>query len=102
MWQLAEGRRMCRGSHILRLSFCLSLLSALIGARVGVLVSILVGVGTRCRVEAIAHILTVRAPPDPVIPELHGHFIPLGEVVWSAFPAKEVRQVLATSLRDLG
>ena len=88
--------------NILRLSLCLPLLPALIGARVGVLISVLVGVSTRCRVEAIAHVLTVCAPPHPVGPELHGHIQPLIEVLWSTIPAKDIFEVIATAWLYLG
>ena len=87
-------------NELLRLS--LPLPPALIGARVGVLISELVGVGTRSRVESVAHHLTIRAPPDPVGPELHGHIQPLIEVLRSAIPAKDVLEIVATTWLDLG
>jgi len=97
---LGEGVGVGADNVLLRLS--LPLLPALIGAGIGILVRVFVGVGARRRVEAVGHALTVSAPPDPVIPDLHGHIIPLFEVVRSTFPAKEVGEVLATALWDLG
>ena len=86
----------------MRIRISLSLLPpALIGARIGVLICVLVGVSTRSRVEAIAHPLTVSAPPDPVVPELHGDIQPLVEILWSTIPTKDVREVPATALGDL-
>jgi len=75
---LGEGVGVGVDNVLLRLS--LPLPPALIGARVGVLISEFVWVGTRRRVEAVAHHLTIRAPPDPVGPELDGHVQPLVEV----------------------
>ena len=81
---------------------CLPLLPpALIGARIGVLVCVLVGVSTRSRVEAIAHPLTVSAPPNPVVSELHGDIQPLVEILWSTIPTKDIGEVPATAFRDL-
>ena len=71
---------------------CLPLLPTLVGARVGVLIGVFVGVSTRSRVEAIPHPLAVSAPPNPVIPELHGYIQPLVEVLWSTVPAKNIRE----------
>ena len=81
---------------------CLPLLPALIGARVGVLISVLVGVSTRCRVEAIAHVLTVCAPPHPVGPKLHWYLQPLVKVLCATIPSKDIGEVVATARLDLG
>ena len=75
---------------------------ALVRARVGVLVGVLVGVGARRRVEAVAHALAVRAPPHPVGPQLHGHVVPLVEVLVAAVPPEDVLQVVAAAQWDLG
>merc|ERR1712062_573233 len=93
---LREGGGVGVNNILLRL--CLPLLPP---ALVGFLVGVLVGVGTRRRVEAIAHPLAISAPPHPVVPELNGHSVPFGEVVWSPFPAKYVWEVLAAAFRDL-
>merc|ERR1719322_1630169 len=75
---------------------------ALVRARVGVLVGVLVRVGARRRVEAVAHALPVRPPPHPVGPQLHGHVVPLVEVLVAAVPPEHVLEVVAAAQWDLG
>ena len=80
------GKRALPDNVLLWLS--LPLLPALIGAWIGILVRVFVGVGARCRVEAVAHALAVCAPTDPVVGG-NGPLQPFGKVVGAPVPAED-------------
>ena len=73
--------------NVLRLS--LPLPPALIRSWVGVLVSEFVRVSAGCRVEAVAHALTVSAPLHTICTQGNRDRVPLLEVITSTIPAKD-------------